>query len=112
MKKKNVVDVIFIGLLIVSLGVFAYLYTNDQEGIRSCYLENDDLRAQIAEIEEEKKTLEKKFNSLSNDYNLLQKDYKWIKGEHDTLKSDYDELENKNENLERELSSCRMSGSY
>lgn len=105
MKKKNVVAVIFIGLLIVALGVFAYLYTNDQEGIRSCYLKSDDLRAQIAELEEEKKTLEKKFNSLSNDYNLLQ-------GEHDTLKDDYSELENKNENLERELSSCRMSGSY
>ena len=111
MKNKSVV-VMFIGLLIVAFAVFVYLYTNNQEGTRSCYLENDDLRTQIAELEEEKKTLEKKFNSLSNDYNLLQKDYKWIKGEHDTLKSDYDELENKNENLERELSSCRMSGSY
>ena len=104
MKNKSVV-VMFIGLLIVAFAV-------NQEGTRSCYLENDDLRTQIAELEEEKKTLEKKFDSLSNDYNLLQKDYKWIKGEHDTLKSDYDELENKNENLERELSSCRMSGSY
>ena len=112
MKKKNIIVAISICLLLSAFALFAYLYANDQEGIKSCNYMNDDLRNQISDLEKENEVLKKKFNSLDNDHSLLQKDCKWIKGEHDSLKDDYDRLKEKNEDLERDLSSCRMSRSY